>query len=132
MAPAPSKASKNTPVTVQAESRKRKPSFKITDKNFTGAESNVVTKRLKQSAEAAQAASSSVKRKASVQDDDDSDDEDTIPLNIPPKNPNVILEAANGTDDVDMLDNNPAPVDLDADEMEVAETEEDQLSESNK
>jgi len=122
---------------IQAESlektapRKRKASHKITDKNFVGTESNVVTKRLKLSADAARAASLAAKRKPSVQDDDD--DEDTLPLNIPPKNPQAILEAADGSDDsdVEMLDKDPAPEDSVADEPEVAETDEEQLGESN-
>lgn len=113
-----------------AAPRKRKASSKITDKNFVGAESNVVTKRLKQSADAARAASLAAKRKPSVEDEDDDENTVTLPVNIPPRNPQAILEAANGSDDVEMLDIDPAPEDLVADESEVAETDEDQLSES--
>ena len=45
-------------------------------------------------------------------------------MNIPAKNPQAILEAADRTDDVKMLDKDLAPEDLVADEPEVAETEE--------
>ena len=130
MAPAPSKRA--TPATIQpkiAASQKRKAS-RISD-NSVSAKS---TKHLKQSADAAQAvAVKHQKRQPSVQDDDDND-EDTVPLNNPPKKAHHVLEAANGSDDdIEMLDNDPAPKDFNEDEPEVAkpnETAEKQLSES--
>ena len=63
-------------------------------------------------------------------------------MNSSPKNPNAILEAANGSDDVEMLDNDTAPAlgdfeedDDGEDEPEVTkpvETAEEQCSEPNK
>ena len=60
-------------------------------------------------------------------------------MNSTPKNPNAILEAADGRDDVEMVDNDPAPAfedfEEDEDELEVTkpiETAEEQRSESNK
>lgn len=79
------------PATLEPEiatSRKRKPSYKITDTNFVGANSNVVTKCLKQSADAAgadTARAEAVKRKKKQPSVQDVDDEDTVPLNNPPK-----------------------------------------------
>jgi hypothetical protein len=136
MAPAQSKHAAPIQPEITAP-RKRKASSKITDENFVGAESNVVTKRLKQSADAARdAAEKRQQRQPSVQDLDP-EDEDTVPLNNTPKNPRAVLEAANGSDDVEMLDNDPAPPhDSDEDDMygpEVAkpiETAEEQRSES--
>ena len=88
--------------------RKRKASSRITDENFVGAESNVVTKRLKLSAEAAQAAA--IKRQQRQPSVEDDEDQDSTPTNNPPKNPNCLLEAADGSDDnVEMLDDDPAP-----------------------
>ena len=89
MAPAQSKL-KQTEISGQ---RKRKVSSRIIDENFVGAESNAVTKRLKLSATAAHVASK--KRQASVEDIEDEDGT----VNIPPKNPNAILEAADSSDD---------------------------------
>ena len=93
MAPAQSKLSQPG----ITRTRKRKPSTKITDENFVGAESNAVTKRLKLSATATQAKTVRPQnRQASVED---IEDEDSILVNIPPKNPNALLEAADGSDD---------------------------------
>jgi hypothetical protein len=107
------------PQTGKTSQRKRKASSKITDDNFLGAESNVVTKRLKQSADAARAATAAEKhrkRQPSVQDSEEEDD--TVPFNIAPKNPHTILEAASASgpgstddDDVDMyMSDNLAPM----------------------
>jgi hypothetical protein len=111
MAPAPSKQA--TPGITGP--RKRKASSKITDENFVGAESNIVTKRLKLSADAARAdatraaAAKNRQRQPSVQEvEDDSESEDTVPSNSAPKNPHAILEPANGSDDVQMLGSDPA------------------------
>jgi hypothetical protein len=88
--------------------RKRKVSSRITDENFIGAESNAVTKRLKLSADAAHGASAKQKKiRASVEDIEDEDS--TIPVNSPPKNPNSLLEAADGSDDEIVVDDDPAP-----------------------
>src|SRR5277367_6189458 len=134
MAPAHSKLMRPIPaITAQW---KRKVSSKITDENFIGAESNAVTKRLKLSADAAQAAVKHRHRQPSVED---VDDEDTISVNSSPKNPNAVLEAADGSDDVEMLDNEAAPAlgdyeedDDDEDDQEVTvETAEEQRSEPN-
>ena len=74
------------------------------DENFVGAETNVVTKRLKLSANATRTAgSTAAKRQASVED---VEDDDNILINDSPKNPNALLEAVDGDDDVDM---DPAP-----------------------
>ena len=68
-------------------------SSKFTDKNFVGAESNVVIKQLKLSANCEKATEVAVVKPqiwwASVED---SDDQDSAPVNIPPKSPNVLLE----------------------------------------
>ena len=107
MAPAQSKLAASLatgpPTTTQ---RKRKASSKITDNNFVGAETNAVTKRLKLSADAARAAS--VKRRQRQPSVEDIDDEDSVPANSSPKNPNTLLEAVDGSDDIEMLDN-PTP-----------------------
>jgi len=118
---------------------KRKASSKITDENFVGAESNAVTKCLKLSADAAQVAVKHWQRQPLVED---AEDEDSRSVNSSPKNPNAILEAANGSDDVEMLDNDTAPAlgdfeedDDGEDEPEVTkpvETAEEQCSEPNK
>jgi len=89
MAPAQSKLKQ----TEKSGQRKRKVSSRIIDENFVGAESNAVTKRLKLSANAAPVASK--KKQASVENIEDEDST----VNIPPKNPNAILEAADGSDD---------------------------------
>jgi hypothetical protein len=69
-------------------------------------------------------------RQASVED---VEDQSSIPVNNPPKNPNALLEAANGSDDdVEMLENDPPPLedtepygeddeDEDEDEPEIVE-----------
>lgn len=108
--------------------RKRKASSRITDEDFVGAESNAVTKRLKQSADATRAAAAKhQKRQPSVVDLDEDTDDDA-PLNNPPKNPHSIIEAANGSDDVVMLDNLNAAPELHVEDVETAE---EQRSESN-
>ena len=89
--------------------RKRKASSKITDENFIGAESNVVTKWLKLLAKekhdtARAAAVKPQQRQASVVD---ANDEDSTLMNNPPKNPTRVLEAADGSDDIEMLDGDP-------------------------
>jgi hypothetical protein len=77
--------------------RKRKPSTRITDENFEGAESNAVTKRLKLSAATTQA--KTVKRQQRQASVEDIEDEDGTSVNNPPRNPNALLEAADGSDD---------------------------------
>jgi len=105
MAPAQSKPAK--PLTTQPERTgqcKRKVSSRITDENFVGAETNVVTKCLKLSANATRNSSMAVKQHwASVENVED----DSISVNDSPKNPNVLLEATDGSDDDDDMD--PAP-----------------------
>jgi hypothetical protein len=75
MAPAPSKLA--PPLTTQPErtgQRKRKVSSRITDENFVGAESNIVTKRLKQASDAARAAAvKHHQRQLSVEDVEEED-----------------------------------------------------------
>ena len=76
----------------------------------------MVTKKLKLSAKKASAASAKQpQRQASVED---VEDENSMPQNIPPKNPNTLLEAADGSDD---LDNDPVqPLEsLEPDEDEI-------------
>ena len=53
--------------------QKRKASSKITDENFVGAESNAVTKRLKLSADTAQAMAIKHQQRQSVEDVEDED-----------------------------------------------------------
>jgi hypothetical protein len=133
MAPAPSKHA--IPVTEITGPRKRKASSKITDENFVGAESNIVTKRLKLSADAARAAAA-----AAIDNSEDSDT--TVPWKRVPKNAHAVLEAADDVevDDVE-VDNDPGSpfeeFDMDEgnelkDEVEVhrPETAEEQRSES--
>jgi hypothetical protein len=131
--------------------RKRKVSSRITDENFVGAESNVVTKRLKLSALSANAGhvqAASVERQqrqqrqASVEDVEDQSD---VPVNNPPENPNAVLEAADESDE-DVEDNPPPLEDTvpygedddedDEDEPEIVkkpiETAEAQCGKSNK
>jgi hypothetical protein len=63
-------------------------------------ESNIVTKHLKLSADAAQATVvKCLQRQPSVED---VEDEDSTSVNSSPKNPNAILEAANEHDNVEM------------------------------
>jgi hypothetical protein len=87
MAPAQSKPVA-IPIT-QYEGRKRKVSYKITDENFVGAESNAVTKRLKQAAAAAETARATAEkckqRESSVEDDEDH----TLSVNNLTKDPSV-------------------------------------------
>jgi len=89
-------------------SQKRTASSRITDENFIGAESNVVIKRLKLSAtgkgDTSQAAVKPQQRQASVED---ADDEESTPVNNPPKNPKSLLEATDGSDDIEMPDDDP-------------------------
>jgi hypothetical protein len=113
MAPAPSKLA--GPSTTQSNServgqRKRKPSSKITDENFVGAETNVVTKRLKSLADAARASrATAVNHQQTQSSVEDVEDEDNSPVNNSPKNPNAVLEAADGSEDsdVELLDKDP-------------------------
>lgn len=124
MAPAHSK-----PIQTQLTGqRKRKASSRITDENFVGAESNVVTKRLKLSANRDTAQAAAVKpqqRQASVED---VADQDSTPVNNPPKNPNVLLEADDGSDDVEMPEDDPAPAleDVEPDEDDDEDDEDDE------
>src|SRR5882724_1155654 len=107
MAPAQSKLA--TPLTTQPEIMarwKRKASSKITDEKFVGVESNTVTKHLKLSADTAWAMAIKHWQRQSVED---VKDEDSTSMNSSPKYPNAILEAADGSDNVEMLDNNMAP-----------------------
>ena len=141
MAPAQSKLA--TPLTMRPEitaQQKRKASSKITDENFVGAESNTITKRLKLSADTAWAMA--IKHRQRQSSVEDVEDEDSTSMNSSPKNPNAILEAADRSDDVEMLDNNMALAledfeegDDGEDEPELTkpvETAEEQLCESNK
>jgi hypothetical protein len=75
-----------TPIT-QYERRERKVSYKITDENFVGAESNAVTKRLKQSADTARAAA--VKRRQREPSVEDDEEEDATSMNDLTKGPSV-------------------------------------------
>jgi len=111
--------------------RKRKVSSKITDDNFVGVESNAVTKRLKLLANVAHAAPTKrQQRLASVEDDEEEID---VPINIPPKKPNAVLEAADGSDDDITITNNPLDSEADEDkDMEITETAEAQYGESIK
>jgi len=115
MVPAQSKLAR--PLAMQPERMgqwKRKVSSRITDENFVGAKTNMVTKQLKLSANATGVASVAVKqRQASVEDGDD--DDEIMSVNNPPKNPNVLLEAADRSDDNDDMD--PAPELEDTDHM---------------
>jgi hypothetical protein len=108
MAPTPTNVT--IPLVTQHDiRRKRKASYRITDENFEGAESNAVTKRLKQSAVASVAAqAATVKHLQRQSQVEDIEDEDSAPVNSSPKNPNTLLEAADESDDVVMLDNDPA------------------------
>src|SRR6266404_4577241 len=102
MAPAPSKPVKL--LTMQPErttQQKRKVSSKITDENFEGAEHNAFTKRLKLSVDAARAAAIKQQCQALVEEDED---EDRELVNNSPKNPKALLEAADGSNGVETLD----------------------------
>ncbi len=135
MAPAQSKLSQPE----ISRPRKRKVSSKIIDEDFVGVESNAVTKRLKLLANVARAApTKQQKQLASVEDVEDESD---VPINIPPKKPNAVLEATNGSDDDITIATNPAPplvkvdseVDDDNDaEVTQSETAEAEYGESNK
>ena len=99
MAPAQSRLT--TPLITQHDIKwKRKASYKITDKNFVGAKSNAVTKRLKLSADDATQAAAAIKRRrqSSVKDTDDENSSNSTSSS--PKAPNTILEAADRSDDV--------------------------------
>ena len=68
------------------------------DENFVGAETNAITKHLKLSAKALPAAShTAAKCHASVKD---VEDDDNILVNDSPKNPNALLEAVDGDDNI--------------------------------
>lgn len=100
-------------------SRKRKVSSKVMNENFVGAETNAVIKRLKLSAKALPAASrTAAKRHASVED---VEDDDNILVNDSPKNPNAILEAVDGDDNIGDDEESNNVVD---DEVEIATPEE--------
>lgn len=76
--------------------RKRKVSSRIMDDSFVGAETNVVTKRLKLSANTTHIGSVALKqRQASVEEVDDNE----VQVNYPPNNPNNLLEPADDSDD---------------------------------
>jgi len=123
MAPAQSKlaASLATGPSTSTQ-RKRKASSKITDDNFEGAETNAVTKRLKLSADMARAASA--KRHQRQPSVEDVDDEDSVSANSSPKNPNTLLEAVDGSDDIEMLDNpTPGLEDVEEDDDDEGEDE---------
>ena len=85
------------------DQHKRKVSTRIIDENFVSAKTNVVTKWFKLSANATSVASIAVKqRQASVEDDND---DEIMSVNNPPKNPNVLLKATDGSDkDEDNMD----------------------------
>ena len=96
MAPAPSNFMATLTKQTETETRKRKVSSKIMDKDFDGAESNTFTKHLKQSANAAHAASAKWKRRQlSAEDAEDTKDEGSTP-NGSTKSLSPILEAADG------------------------------------
>src|SRR5712671_4196159 len=101
MAPAPLKlvVPPPPPLAMQTKTtaRKRKLSSRIVDENFVGAESNPVTKHLKLSANAARAGS--VKHYSRQPSVEDVEDEGGTSENI---SPNALLEATNGSDDVEM------------------------------
>jgi len=110
MAPAPLKlvVPPPPPLAMQTKTtaRKRKPSSRMVDENFIGAESNPVTKCLKLSANAAQAGSvKCYSRQPSVED---VEDEGGTSENSSPKSPNALLKATDGSDDFKMLDKDPA------------------------
>lgn len=133
MAPAQSKIARPlAPQPKKKGSWKRKVSSRLKDENFVGAETNVVTKRLKLSANATQAAGSkAAKCQASVED---VEDDDNILVNDSPKNPNALLEAVDGSDDNVDMDPAPALEDDDDDNEEpeiiMPEMEEAELGES--
>jgi hypothetical protein len=132
----------NTPVT-QNDTRKRKASYKITDENFVGAESNAVTKRLKLSDKAAQATTVNPLQQQS-QVSTDIEDEDRASVYSSPKSSNATLEATDeldtaaesgDDDDILMLDSNPNSDSEEhgedkEEEIEPNETAEQQRSES--
>jgi len=107
MAPAQSKlAALAVPLVTQHEMRrKRKASYKITDVNFVGAESNAVTKRLKRSADSARAATAvavkdrvSGQRQSSLVEVEDTISESTISS---PKTPSALIEATDRSSDIE-------------------------------
>ena len=117
MAPAPSKLV--TPLTTQPERTsqwKRKASSKITDESFEGAEHNAVTKRLKQSANAARAVAIKQQRQPSVEE---VEDEDRELVSNSPKRLKAPPEVADDVD-LEMLDEDLASgledVDVDDDD----------------
>lgn len=114
MAPAPSKIVAPPATQTNSEKagppRKRKASSRITDDNFVGAESNAVTKRLKLLADATARASRAtavnhLQRQASVEE---VEEDNTSSGNNAPKNVNTVLEAADGSDDPELLGNDPS------------------------
>ena len=128
MAPAPSKLARTQTQPQQSSSRKR------TSSKVTSAKSNATAKCLKPSTKITQHRP----RQPSVEDVDDESD---LLVNNSPKNPAILLEAADGIDDdVEMVDNDPAPQledfeDEDGDEepkqSKAKETDEEQLRELN-
>jgi hypothetical protein len=138
---APAQPKLTTPLITQHDiKRKRKASYKITDKNFVGAESNAVTKRLKLSADATQAtAAMKQQRQPSVKDTDNEDSLNSISSS--PKTPNTVLEAADRSDGVtvetlDSDEDGSESKDLDEDDdlviTKAVETAKEQCRESNK
>lgn len=105
MAPTPSKIT-NPLITQHDIRRKRKASYKITDKNFVGAESNAVTKRLRLSADAAQAVAEKQLQRQSRVDSEDIDNNDSTSVNSSPKGLLEVADTpADTSDDVEMLNN---------------------------
>jgi hypothetical protein len=106
--------------------RKRKASYKFTDKNYIGAESNAVTKRLKLSADAAQAEAAG--QQSLIKDTNDEDNtEDSSPRSI------STLEATTERDNVGTLDDDPALLLEDVDEKAATvKTAAQERSESNR
>jgi hypothetical protein len=88
--------SKRAPQKAQPELRKRQ----------APSDSNASTKHLKLSSQ-----STSVNHRQRQSTVEEVEDEESTSMNSSPQNPNVLLEAANGSDDVEMSDN-PSPSQL--------------------
>lgn len=128
MAPAPLKHA--APLTTQSNleivgQRKRKVSSIITDENFVGAESNVVTKRLRANAAQAHqnvAAKNVAVGRQSQASVEDTIDEDDSPVNNSLKSSslNTVIEAMDrsGNSNVELLDNDPEVKDAEEDAKE--------------
>jgi hypothetical protein len=78
----------------------RKASSSLTAESFVGAESSGVTRHLELLADGTARAVKRQRTHSSVEDVE----EEIVSVNSSPKNPNTVLEAADGSDDVEMLD----------------------------